>query len=657
MAVQVSRRYDLGQYNLEPDKRLLRDGDESVHLANGPFQVLLYLIENRDRVVTRNELLDRFWDGKSVYDDSVRKCIGTIRKALNDRAETPRFIETHYAEGYRYIGPVEEQLIQPYMVEFEKTRGVKIIIEEEEIQVAEPAAINSALATPSLNRRTRTRRAVAMATTLALVAVTVAGLISLRGRSASNAPAVLPIRSIAVLPLKNLTGDPAQEYFSDGMSESLITELSRVEGLKVISRGSAFTFKDREVDARDVGERLGVASVLEGSVRRSGDNVRVEVRLVSTEDGRVLWSSDSYDRTLKDIFAIQDGIACSIVTGLRVRLCGEGEPTKRFTNNVEAYQAYLKGRYFINNQYADLGATGPEKTLKKAAAYFEQAIQIDPNYSQAYAGLADAYTQIVWFLSEDPNPFIARAKAAALKAIELDSTIAETHTALASTYLLEWDFEASAREYERAVSLNPDYAEAHRQYAMYFMSAGRVDDMLAENTRAEELDQLNLFIIADRGAALCLARRYDEAISQFRKWQETAQRNGPDINIGTCYLGKGMYDEGVKELQRVISARGRTPETLTWLAVSYAMAGNKVEAERLLNEVKQISKKRYVPATFFAYINTALGQKEQAFGMLDRAYREHDSTLMGLKTHPWLDPLRSDPRYQDLLRRVGLPQS
>lgn len=661
MAVQVTKRYGLGEYSLEPDKRSLCVGGNSIRLANGPFQVLLYLIENRDRVVARDELLDRFWNGKDVYDDSLGKCIGAIRKALKDRSESPRFIETRYAEGYRYIGPVEEQLIHsaPYVVEIEKTRGVKIVIEEEEYQDAvsesrQAAVVESSAAPFSLIQPTRKRRAVAMTTAFAVVALTIAALMLYTSRVASKVSQVSAIRSIAVLPLKNLTGDPAQEYLSDGMTESLITELSRLNGLKVISRASVFTFKDKEVDAREVGKRLGVASVLEGSVRKNGDRVRVETRLVSAEDGRVLWTSDTFDRTLKDIFAIQDGIACNVVSGLRVKLCVEGEAPKRYTNDVEAYQAYLKGRYFINNQYVDPGMAGPEKALKKAAAYFEQAIQIDPNYAAAYAGLADAYTQVVWFSSEDPRPVIARAKTAALKAIELDGSMAETHTALASAYLLEWNFEASGLEYERSVALNPGYAEAHHQRGVYFMTVGLVDEMVAENKQAEELDPLNLYIIADTGVAFYLARRYDEAIAQFRMWHDIAQSYGPDINIGICYLGKGMYEEAVKELQGVVTARGRTPDTVTWLAVGYAMAGNKAQAERLLGELKEMSKKRYVPDTFVAYIYTALGRRAQAFDMLDSAYRGHDSTLLGLKSHPWFDALRSDPRYQDLLRRVGL---
>ena len=254
---------------------------------------------------------------------------------------------------------------------------------------------------------------------------------------------------------------------------------------------------------------------------------------------------------------------------------------------------------------------------------------------------------------------IAKAKAAALKAIELDSSMAETHTALASAYLLEWDFQASAREHKRAIALNPDYADAHHQYSAYFMTVGRVDDMLAEMKRAEELDPLNLYIVADVGVALYMARRNDEAIAQFHKWHDIAQRDGAGSNIAMCYLQKGMFAEAIKELQKakeVDTAKGRMPANVAWLAVSYAMDGQKNEARHLLAEMKEISKMQYVPKSFFAYVYAALGQKEQAFELLDGAYRDHDSTLIGLKTHPWFDPLRTDPRFAKLLMRIGLPE-
>lgn len=370
------------------------------------------------------------------------------------------------------------------------------------------------------------------------------------------------------------------------------------------------------------------------------------------EDGHVIWVGDTYDRALKDIFAVQDEITCSVVAELRVRLCGGGESLRQHANNVEAYRAYLRGRYFINNQNKDVGKVGPEKYLQQAAKYFEQAIQIDPNYAPAYAGLADAYTQLVWFLPEDPKPVVAQAKAAALKAVQIDDTLAEAHTALAAAYLHEWNFKAAGREHERAVALNPGYAWAHHEYATYLMAVGRVDQMVAEMKRAEDLDPLNLAVIADVGAELYLARRYDEAMAQFRKAHEMEQTSEPDISIGMCYLGKGLYEEALQELQGALTVRGRSPETVTWLAVAQAAAGQKEKAARLLDEVKGFSKKQYVPKTFFAYLYAALGDRERAFETLESAYREHDSTLIGLKTHPWLDLLRADPRFASLERRL-----
>jgi TolB-like protein/DNA-binding winged helix-turn-helix (wHTH) protein/Tfp pilus assembly protein PilF len=670
MDVRGNKTYVLGQYSLQPDKRLLCVGDKALRLTPGPFQVLVYLIENRDHVVPRDELLDHFWEGKDTYDESLRKCVGAIRKALNDGAENPRYVETHYGEGYRYIGPFEEQFIQnESLVEIGQIRGVKTASEEVALkeaphsdeQAGKPAETTRASQTPShFTRPIKVsgghRRIAIQAVIFVLLIVGGLLLISSSKRPTREAYPLVPIRSIAVLPLKNLTGDPAEEFFSDGLTETFITELAKIKGLKVISRGSAFAFKGKEVDPREVGRLLGVASVLEGSVGKSDDRVRVEVRLVSSGDGRVLWASDTYDRALKDIFAIQDGIAYSVVAELKVRICNDGERFKRHTNNVEAYQQYLKGRYLINNQYESLSTTGPD-TLRKAAQYFEQAIQMDPNYAPAYAGLADANTGLVWFSPEYPEPLIVKAKAAALKAVKIDDGLPEAQTALATVYIHQWDFEAARQAYEQAISLNPDNAWAHDGYATYLMAEGRVDEMLAEISRAEELDPLNVYIIGDRGALLCMARRYDESIAEFLKSDDLHQYNGPNENVAKCQAGKGMYVEAVKEFQRAreaTTARSRIPEALTSLAVAYGMAGQKEQTRQLLAEVTLMSRTQYVPKTFLAYIYASLNEKEPAFKTLEAAYREHDSNLIGLKTEPWLDPLRSDPRFADLIRRVGL---
>src|SRR3989442_10229102 len=314
MAVQVSKKYLLGEYRLEPDKRLLSRAGQPVHLTSKPFQVLLCLIEHRDRIVSRAELLDRFWNGKDVYDDTLRKCVGAIRKALADQSEQPRFIETRWGVGYRYIGPITEQIVreETSITEIEKTRGVKIIVEEEEIHDETaldklPAA--SLAPSPTLRLRAILKRRPAVAA-LALLflagSIGAAVIITSRQQRVPVETHPAQIRSVAVLPLKNLSNDPESEYFSDGLTENLINTLSRIEGLKVISHGSVFAFKGKEIDPREVREKMGVGALLEGSVLKTGDRVRVNVRLVDAENGRVLWASNTYDRPVGDIFTIQD---------------------------------------------------------------------------------------------------------------------------------------------------------------------------------------------------------------------------------------------------------------------------------------------------------------------------------------------------------------
>lgn len=656
MAVQVYKKYILGNYTLEPNHRSLTRDGVPVRITGKPFQVLVYLIEHRDQLVSRAELLERFWEGHDVYDVALSKCIGAIRKALDDRLDMPRFIETRWAEGYRYIGPFEEQVTpdKPLVVEVEKTRGIRIIVEEEipdppsEFETDPPAQLP--VESSSAVRSKVSHRVVALGLLMVIAAIAAMVLILRRTPRTSTESQPVEIRSIAVLPLKNLTGDPAQDYFSDGMSESLITELSRVNGLKVASRVSAFTFKDKEVDAREIGERLGVAAVLEGSVRKSGDKVRVETRLVSTEDGHIIWTGDSYDRALKDIFVIQDEIACSVVGGLRVKLCIEGEPLfHQHTNNIEAYRAYLKGRYFINAQYSEIG---PVRALNKAAEYFEQAIAIDANYALGYAGLADAYTQLLWFSTGDSRPLIAKAKAMALKAVELDTTLAETHTALSAVYLHDWNFEGAGREIEQALALNPGYAWAHHEHSTYLGTVGR-GDVLAAIKKAQELDPLNIAIIVDTGNTLLSAGKYDEAVAEYQKAREIDPNSVNSAIIGLWYVDQGMYEEAIKEIEASIAQAGRTPDRLMSLAVGYAKAGKKEKAARLLDEMKRLSKKQYVSNIFFAFVYAALGEKDQAFERLESAYREHDINLLQLKGLR-LEPLRTDPRFADLLKRVGL---
>src|SRR5437764_483955 len=449
---QLSKRYQLDNYWLVPDEQLLSRNEQPIHLPRKPFQVLVYLIENRDRFVSRTELLDSFWEGKDVYDDALRKSIGAIRKALDDQSTEPRFIETRWGVGYHFIGPVEEQIVreESAITEIERTRGVKIVFEEEEIHDESSMkgasvvdlARQSAFAWPALRPYARI-----LIIVLASLSVTLGAgaLFSYRRGSGTTIDRRAPVRSIAVLPLRNLTGNPSNDYLSDGVTESLITALSKVQGLKVMSRGSILTFKGKDVDALEAGKSLNVATILEGSVRQSGDQVRVDVRLVSTSDGEVLWASDSYDRSLRDIFVIQDEIARSVTNGLRIKLSSEGGQRlgKRYTDNVEAYQAYLEGRYFLNQRSAD--------GITKGTEYFQRAIKLDPNYALAYAGLAESYDKAYQYLQLPPKEVMAKERAAAAKALTLDDSMSDAHMAMATVYANDWDLLSSAHVGDRAI--------------------------------------------------------------------------------------------------------------------------------------------------------------------------------------------------------------
>jgi TolB-like protein/DNA-binding winged helix-turn-helix (wHTH) protein len=659
MIGHLHKRYVLGDYWLEPGKQLLRRREEPVHLPKKPFQVLLHLIEHRDRFVNRAELLDLFWDGREVYDDALRKCVGTIRKALDDQSDTPRFVETRWGVGYRYIGPVEEQIIQDQagIVEIEKTRGIRIVVEEEEIQDEsmgdEKVVTLVPSSTPKLpSALKRNPKITAVALIFLAVAIGAAVILSFRQSSRQRRAATevhpAPIHSIAILPLKNLTGDPSTEYFSDGITENLINTFSRIEGLKVISRGSVFAFKGREVDPRQVGEKLGVGALLEGSVLKSGERVRVDVRLVSTQDGRVLWASNTYDRPVGDIFIIQDEIALNAAAGLRIELSGKDQKqlTKRYTNNVEAYNELLRGWYFWSQR--------TPSGLRRAIESYQRAAEKDPHCAFAYAGVAGSYAMGIWYIPLEPKEAMKKAKAAATKAVEVDPNLSEAHLAMSQVLSYEWDWAGAQREIERARELDPNFTTYGYAYHLLH-SAGKPDEAVRWIKRSEELDPLSPLISANVGQILYFARRYDEAIAQCRKTLELDPNYAmAHIHLGQIYIRKGMYAEAVEEIQKAITLSERSPELIALLGGAYAAAGNRKEAEKVIGELTELSKHRYVPTYPIAEIYAELGRKDEAFEWLDKAYQERAIHFVDLKVDPVLDPLRSDPRFADLLRRAHL---
>jgi TolB-like protein/tetratricopeptide (TPR) repeat protein len=491
----------------------------------------------------------------------------------------------------------------------------------------------------------------AMVATIVTLAVVVASSELYRRARVAVSATSLP-RSIAVLPFKNLTGDVAQEYYSDGLSESLITELSTLRDLRVASRGSAFAFKGKDIDPREAGRALRASTIVEGSVRKNGAAVRVDVRLVDAATGGVAWAGE-FERAPSDLFILEDEVACRVSAALTGRACTMPAAVDRGTADLEAYRSYLRGRFHIHAQY---GAAGPVRALETATGHFADAIERDARFAAAHAGLADAYTQLVWFVPGDVQPLLARAKAAAVRAVELNDRNADAHAALSAVYLHEWQFTAAGEAIGRALLLAPASAWIRHEHSTYLVAMGRTEAGLAEMSKAEELDPLNTAIVADRGNTLVTARRYEEGLAQYRKACQLEVTCAPNTSVGATYLLLGNYTEGIAELQRVVDARGAAEaDTTTWLAIGHAMAGRRQRAEQLLMELTRLSRRRHVPPMFLAFAHAALGHHDRAFEALDRAYRDHDIALAQIRSTVWLDPLRRDPRFQDLIRRVGVP--
>ncbi|MFL5489892.1 MAG: BTAD domain-containing putative transcriptional regulator [Gemmatimonadales bacterium] len=454
--------------------------------------------------------------------------------------------------------------------------------------------------------------------------------------------------SIAVLPFTNMSPDGANEYFSDGMTEEIITALSKVEGLRVAARTSAFAFKGKTESVSEIGRQLRVGTVLEGSVRRAGDRLRITAQLINAKDGYHLWA-ESYDRDLHDVFAVQDEIAQAIVGALRVTLSGEATSmVVRPTADLTAYDLYLKGRHAVNQR------TGA--SLVQAGDYFEQAIARDPRFAQAYAGLADAYVLLPGYSVSNSSEAWPKGRAAAERALALDSTLAEAHTTLAyGKFLFESDWRAAEKGFHRAIALSPDYATAHHWYGDFLGGRGNLEGYLQEIRRAQALDPLSPQIGTEVGRALYALRRNDQAVTQLQQvLRADPAFAGAHVTLGRVYIEQSRMAEAIGEFQRAVELRGGNALDVAYLASGYAVAGKRSEAQGLLVELEGRSRREHVPPTVLAIVHIGLGQDERAFDLLDRAVAEHDGWFAEFIFYPTFDPLRSHPRYAALLQALGL---
>ncbi len=497
-----------------------------------------------------------------------------------------------------------------------------------------------------LKKSTGKKRIVITASIIILLGT--AGFLVYKNLSTDKAEPVSNDQSIAVLPFVDMSPAKDQEYLSDGMSEELLNHLSKIQGLKVISRTSSFSFKGKNVDVRKIGENLGVANILEGSIRKSGNTIRITAQLIEVSNGTHLWS-ETYDREMKDVFALQDEISKMIVDILKIKLSGKqtNQLAGSFTKNTEAYEDYLRGRYHWN--------TRTDEGIKKAIGYFEDAIKKDSGYAAAYSGLADTYLTLYDYELMSFDESTAKAKDAAQRALKINENLAEAHNSLAHIDLHEWKWESAEQGFRRAITLDPTYILAHHWYALCLTAIGKTNEAVTQMEKARELDPLSTRINADLGMAYLSAGRYDEAIAQEHKTLELNPRSaGARWIRGMAYQQKKMFEEAIKDYRSALELAPNNPNFLAALGHVYASSGNPVEANKILDTLFAVNKREPVSPFFLALVYTGLNDKENALKWLEKAYEEKSGSVRYLKMEPRLQNLRNEKRYIELMKNIGL---
>lgn len=584
--------YEFGPFSLNPPERLLLCGTKAVPLTPKVFDTLVVLVSNSGHVVGKDELMREIWPDTNVEEANLTQNVSVLRKALAARDKGNSYIETVPKRGYRFIADVRRLAID----------GGKAAGEQDSLS---PMA-----------ERMEVERS-------------------------------LKIDSLAVLPFANASADTNAEYLSDGITESIINRLSQLPRLRVMARNAVFRYKGREVNPQEVGRELNVRVVLTGRVLHLENKLIIRTELIDVAEGQQLWG-EQYDRVPLNIIGVQEEISREISEKLKLRLTGQQKRLlmKRYTDNTEAYHAYLKGRYSWNQRTTE--------GFKQGIEYFQEAIKIDANFALAYAGLADCYSLLNSYSVLPPKESAPFIKAAAMQALQIDDELAEAHASLGHVKMMhDWDWPGAEWEFKRAVELNPNYATAHHWYALYLMAMGQFEESLDELKQAQRLDPLSLIINTVLGAHFYYARQYDKAIEQCR---ETLKLN-PNFHvaygvIGEAYTQKGMYHEAITELQKARSLSS-DPEGLSLLGYTYAVAGQRSKARKALDQLKQLSRQRYIKPAFIALIYLGLAEQEHALSWLERAYRDRNELMLMLTVDPRLDIIRANPRFTKLLRRVG----
>ena len=640
-----SNLYEFGGFSLNAQNRTLRRGAAAVPLTPKAFDLLLMLVENAGRIVTKDELMKAVWPDSFVEESNLTQTVFMVRKVLDETADR-RYIQTVQGQGYRFLVPVKEATLEGPEGEPPGT--------ERPVAASKAVEVREVPVKPPLPQVKSWRALVIAFAAVALVLIVVFAIWSWHSRVSPAEPGKI---MLAVLPFENFTGDPGQEYFSDGLTEEMISQLGNLDPahLGVIARTSVMHYKQMPEPIAQIGKDLGVQYVIEGSVRRDSERVRITAQLIQVKDQSHLWARE-YDRDLGHLLELQGEIAREVANEIEFSLSGRRpiDPASaaapvRGANSYETYDLYLKGRYFWNKRTAD--------GFRQAADYFQRAIDKDPNFARAYAGLADTFALMsTWYIGPQ-NELMPEARATALRALELDESLADAHASLAlikENY--EYDWPGAEKEFRRSIELDPQYAIAHQWYAEFLSWQGRFDEALAEGKLGRQLDPLSSIIATDYASILYYSRRYDSALEEYHSVLELDPNydRARDSMI-PVYLQLGRYDEAVDGLNRW-AARDQGAWMWAYKAVAYSRSGHPAEADRALAKLEQISSSRADRTASLLIAYSGTGQKERVIELLQKAYSEHSNAVVQIKVDPMYDPIRSDPRFEDFMRRLGFEQ-
>jgi TolB-like protein/DNA-binding winged helix-turn-helix (wHTH) protein/Tfp pilus assembly protein PilF len=645
MSKEINHIYEFGEFRLETAERLLLRNGEPISLTPKAFETLLTLIQSSGHVVEKDDLMKRVWADAFVEEANLARNIWSLRKALDDGDGDHNYIETIPKLGYRFKAPVTELVDEPSQVLIQRRVRARFVTEE--VETSEPPAlVKPARTVPLSLTPARKRRGVFIVLGVAVFAgALIIGGIILRARRTSTAPA---IQSVAVLPFTNLTNDPELDYVSDGITEDLINRLSQASRLKIISRNSVFHYKGKEIDAQAVGKALGVQAFLVGSVTQHGEELSVSAELIDARDGSHIWGA-RHDRRMTDLRWLQQELAEDLTKSVSLHLTSTEQTAgaRHYTADAESYRNYLKGRYFWNKR--------TEAGVQKGIEYFQKSVELDPSYAPAYAGLADSYIIMAnWRFAPSAEAY-QKARAAALRALEIDPQLAEAKTSLAYTTLLyQWDWKSAEKLFREAIALNPNYASAHHFYSICLLTAGRNSEALAEIQHAQELDPLSLIITSVHGWIYYEGRQFDQATEYFRKTLEMDSQYVPALlDLGECYLRRGDNPKAMEQFQKARAAGGDTSRVLADIAQAHALSGQQTLGLKTLRDIEQSS--NFVSPWDLSFVYAALGQKARAIELLEKAADERVGWVVSLGVEPGFDSLRAEPRFQKLQERVGIP--